>query len=49
MNKDSKKNLIGYSYNNSMKRNARLIFIRCMEDIKRQIAKDYDRLVKALQ
>ena len=39
----------GYSYNNSMKRNARLIFIGCMEDIKRQIAKDYDRLVKALQ
>ena len=39
----------GYSYNNSMKRNARLIFTGCMEDIKRQIEKDYTRLIEALK
>jgi len=39
----------GYSYNDSMRRNARLIFTDCMEDIKRQIGKDYTRLMDALK
>jgi len=39
----------GYNMDNAFRRNARLVFIACMEDIKRQINEDYYRLVKALQ
>ena len=39
----------GYSIGNTPARNVRLIFTECMEDIKRQIEKDYNRLNEALQ
>ena len=39
----------GYHRGNSEPRSVRLVFTKCMEDIKRQIQRDYNRLNTALQ
>ena len=39
----------GYSESDVYRKNARFVFTACMEDIKQQISRDYDRLIRTLQ
>ena len=49
LHKDKAYTALYYGYNNPTQKCNRLIFTQCMEDIKQQIAKDYDRLNEALK